>query len=278
MEGEASQYKRLLNRELLSDPHDGVNYFKRFLRPHFIKGAQTVFLYRFMQFMKYHRGTMDLQKWMTRFQLTGNRLIESWMDLLPDLLTTSRASSLEKGRATAHGTTGHRDTGTTGQRDTGPTGQRDNGTPGQRDNGTTGHRANGTTGQRDNGPTGGDNGTPGQRDNGTPGQRDNRTTGHRANGTTGQRDTGPTGHRANGTPGQRDTARANGDNGTTGQRDNGPTGRRETGKPTGRGNGTMTKSRKNSKGNTHGINKRASQATKLDDGWPGSVEEHVTLF
>ena len=25
------------------------------------------------------------QKWMTRFQLTGNRVVESWMDLLPDL-------------------------------------------------------------------------------------------------------------------------------------------------------------------------------------------------
>ena len=32
---------------------------------------------------------MDLQKWMTRFQLTGNRLIESWMDLLPEVLITS---------------------------------------------------------------------------------------------------------------------------------------------------------------------------------------------
>ena len=32
---------------------------------------------------------MDLQKLMTRFQLTGNRLIESWMDLIPDLLITS---------------------------------------------------------------------------------------------------------------------------------------------------------------------------------------------
>ena len=28
---------------------------------------------------------MDLQRWMTRFQLTANRLIESWMDLIPDL-------------------------------------------------------------------------------------------------------------------------------------------------------------------------------------------------
>ena len=85
LEGDASQYKRLLDRELLRDPNEGVNYFKRFLHPHFIKGAQTVFLHRFMQFMKHKRGTMDLQRWMTRFQLTANRLIESWMDLIPDL-------------------------------------------------------------------------------------------------------------------------------------------------------------------------------------------------
>ena len=44
--------------------------------------------------MKYNRGTIDLQKLMTRFQLTGNRLIESWMDLLPDLLTTSTEAIL----------------------------------------------------------------------------------------------------------------------------------------------------------------------------------------
>ena len=89
LEGDALQYKRLLDRDMLRDPNEGVNYFKRFLRPHFIKGAQNVFLYRFMQFMKFNRGTMDLQKWMTRFQLTGNRLIESWMDLLPEATVTS---------------------------------------------------------------------------------------------------------------------------------------------------------------------------------------------
>ena len=42
LEGDAAQYKRLLDRELLKDPVEGVSYFKRFLRPHFIKGAQTV--------------------------------------------------------------------------------------------------------------------------------------------------------------------------------------------------------------------------------------------
>ena len=89
LEGDAQQYNRLLDRDMLRDPNEGVNYFKRFLRPHFIKGAQNVFLYRFMQFMKFNRGTMDLQKWMTRFQLTGNRLIESWMDLLPEPAVTN---------------------------------------------------------------------------------------------------------------------------------------------------------------------------------------------
>ena len=57
---DAVHYKRFLDREMLRDPNEGVNYFKRFLRPHFIKGAQTVALYRFMQFMKHNRGSMDL--------------------------------------------------------------------------------------------------------------------------------------------------------------------------------------------------------------------------
>ena len=89
LEGDAQQYKSLLDRDMLRDPNEGVHYFKRFLQPHFTKGAQNVFLYRFMQFMKFNRGTMDLQKWMTRFRLTGNRLIESWMDLLPEASVTS---------------------------------------------------------------------------------------------------------------------------------------------------------------------------------------------
>ena len=41
---------------------------------------------------------MDLQKWMIRFQLTGNRLVESWMDLLPDLLITSPEAILFVGQ------------------------------------------------------------------------------------------------------------------------------------------------------------------------------------
>eukprot|EP00435_Cladocopium_sp_Y103_P019129 s520_g4.t1 len=103
LEGDAAVYKRLLDRNRLRDANEGVNYFKRTLRPHFIKGAQTVFLYRFMQLMQYNRGSVDLQRWMTRFQITGNRLIESWMDLLPDMdITNPEAVAYVAARRTVH--------------------------------------------------------------------------------------------------------------------------------------------------------------------------------
>ena len=80
LEGEASVFKRLLDREELRQPNGrGVEYFKRTLRPHFVKGAQTVFLYRFMRFTKNNRGNGDLMKWMARFQIDGRRLEEAWM-------------------------------------------------------------------------------------------------------------------------------------------------------------------------------------------------------
>ena len=103
LEGEASVYKRLLDREQLREPNGrGVEYFKRTLRQHFVKGAQTVFLYRFMRFMKNNRGNAEL-KWMTRFQIDGRRLEESWMDLCPELDLTSPAIVAEvTARRNAH--------------------------------------------------------------------------------------------------------------------------------------------------------------------------------
>ena len=104
LEGEASVYKRLLDREQLREPNGrGVEYFKRTLRPHFVKGAQTVFLYRFMRFMKNNRGNAELMKWMTRFQIDGKRLEEAWMDLCPELDLTSPAIVAEvTARRNAH--------------------------------------------------------------------------------------------------------------------------------------------------------------------------------
>ena len=80
LEGEAAIHTRLLDRDRLKDPTNGVKYFKSFLRPLFVKGAANVFLYRFQQFMNMHRGNGDMLRWITRFQLSVNRMQEAWND------------------------------------------------------------------------------------------------------------------------------------------------------------------------------------------------------
>ena len=93
LEGEASVFKRLLDREQLRQPNGrGVENFKRTLRPHFVKGGRSD---RFMRFMKNNRGNGDLMKWMTRVQIDGRRLEESWVDLCPELDLNSRPIQAE---------------------------------------------------------------------------------------------------------------------------------------------------------------------------------------
>ena len=64
LNGDASVYKRLLDRDRLKDPDNGVQYFKDTLRPHFVKGAQSVFLWRLFQFMRPRRGTLEMIRWL----------------------------------------------------------------------------------------------------------------------------------------------------------------------------------------------------------------------
>ena len=81
LEGEAAIHKRLLDRDKLKDKVNGVKYFKSYLRPLFVKDdASNVFLYRFQQFMTLHRGSSDMLRWITRFQLSRARMQEAWDD------------------------------------------------------------------------------------------------------------------------------------------------------------------------------------------------------
>ena len=57
--GDAEMYKRHLDREPLRAA-DGVKYFKDTLRPHFIKGAQSVFLWRFISSPEQKK---DISRW-----------------------------------------------------------------------------------------------------------------------------------------------------------------------------------------------------------------------
>ena len=83
--GDAAVYKPLLDRDRLRDPLQGVNYFKTTLRPHFVKGSQSVFLWRFYQLLRCYRGTQDLLRWTGRLTVLLKRVQDAWMDLLQEV-------------------------------------------------------------------------------------------------------------------------------------------------------------------------------------------------
>jgi hypothetical protein len=87
--GEAAIYKSLLDRNALKDPNTGVDYFKRELRPHFVKGSQSVFFWRFFQLFKAHRGQQDFLRWIGRISVLRKRLGEAWMDLIDPIDQTN---------------------------------------------------------------------------------------------------------------------------------------------------------------------------------------------
>jgi hypothetical protein len=69
-----------LDRASLRDPNDGVDYFKNELRPHFVKGVEAVFRFRFYQFTEIYRGSQDFQRWIGRLQVLRKHIIGAWMD------------------------------------------------------------------------------------------------------------------------------------------------------------------------------------------------------
>ena len=80
--GDTELYKRLINRESLRAA-DGVKYLRVTLRPHFIRRAQSVFLWIFYQFTRARRRHVDMVKWIGKCSLLLKRLKDSWMDMLP---------------------------------------------------------------------------------------------------------------------------------------------------------------------------------------------------
>ena len=80
--GVAEKYKGLFNREPLR-ADDGVKNFRDTLRPQFVKGGQSVFLFRFYLFIRTKRGNTEMADWVGKFSSLLKRLKDSWMDLLP---------------------------------------------------------------------------------------------------------------------------------------------------------------------------------------------------
>ena len=66
--GDAEMHIGLLNREALR-AEDGVKYFRDTLRPPFIQGAQSVFLWRFYKFIRARTASIDIVDWIGKFSL-----------------------------------------------------------------------------------------------------------------------------------------------------------------------------------------------------------------
>ena len=79
---EAAIYKPLLDREKLKEKETGVKYFLTEMRPRFVKGAQSIFLWRLFQFFYFRRGRgKNMLEWIGRFQVLTKRLKDAWMDM-----------------------------------------------------------------------------------------------------------------------------------------------------------------------------------------------------
>ena len=87
--GEANWLKSILDNDRLRDPEGGVKYFKKVLREYHVKGAEYVFLWRFLMLFKLTRGSTEFIRWIGRFEVTLKRVKEAWMDLLPTYTKTS---------------------------------------------------------------------------------------------------------------------------------------------------------------------------------------------
>ena len=74
-------YQGPLDRESLRGG-DGVKHLKNTWRPRFIKGALSVFLWRFFLYSRKERK-MEMVKWTGKKSSFLKRSKDSWMDMLP---------------------------------------------------------------------------------------------------------------------------------------------------------------------------------------------------
>ena len=85
---DAAIYRNMLDPALLQDPVNGVEYFKKTLRPYFVNGSTNVFLYRLLSFFNCHRGNQEFIQFISKFEVNLMRLRNAWMDTMPDPVRT----------------------------------------------------------------------------------------------------------------------------------------------------------------------------------------------
>lgn len=72
----------MLDNEQLRDAKNGVTYFKDTRRPFVVKGANHVFLWRYLTFFRTYRGNLELVHWIGKFEIALRRLRVAWGELV----------------------------------------------------------------------------------------------------------------------------------------------------------------------------------------------------
>ena len=81
---DAAIYRNMLDPTLLQDPVNGVEYFKKTLRPYFVEGSANVFLYRLLTFFNCRRGNQEFIQFISKFEVNLMRLRNAWRDTFPE--------------------------------------------------------------------------------------------------------------------------------------------------------------------------------------------------
>ena len=77
---DAEYWKPLLDKAQLKTKN-GVRYLKDTLRPHYVKGAALLFIWRFLTLINLRRPrNMEMLQWIPRVQTKKKRTLDAWMN------------------------------------------------------------------------------------------------------------------------------------------------------------------------------------------------------
>lgn len=84
LRGAAAMHGKLLDNSQLNTP-EGFTYFKEFMRPRFVKGSHTPYMYRLPAFLNLGCQGHDLHSFTTKFKFLLIRLGHAWIGTFPEI-------------------------------------------------------------------------------------------------------------------------------------------------------------------------------------------------
>ena len=97
LSGSVLVYAESLEPAKLCDKATGVQYLLDQLRPHYLRGAQPIFLHRFFKMLRSWKGSRSLSEWLPAIQLEYSKTVDAWMQIeeIPDRTSVAYQDWLE---------------------------------------------------------------------------------------------------------------------------------------------------------------------------------------